>query len=188
MNKKPLISLLAALPLTLAAAQEIQPINPTPATPTTSGTVEPLTPVPDQPVNVPVTSVLPGTLDGVTATLSSPLTLKGKATLVLTLKSTLSKDVALATNRDNRQNCAFAPSIRVLEVGTRKVVYPDGSGNVMLCAQDMSTQTLKANGTLRYTRTIELPAGEYMIEGWFLGSADGTRVKIGAQPAKVTVK
>lgn len=188
MNKKTLISLLAALPLTLAAAQEIQPVNPNPATPTTPGSVEPLTPVPDQPVNVPVSSILPGTLTGVNATLSSPLTLKGKATLVLTLKSTLNRDVALATNRDNRQNCAFAPSIRVLKVGTREVMYPDGSGNAMLCAQDMKTDTLKAGGSVRYTRTLDLPAGEYMIEGWYQGLAGESRVKISAQPVKVTVK
>ncbi|RJF71609.1 hypothetical protein D3875_08505 [Deinococcus cavernae] len=184
--KKTLLALLTLLPL--AAAQEIQPINPSPTTPSTPGTVEPLTPVSSQPVNVPMPSAQPSTLSGVNATLSAPLALKGKATLVLTLKSTLKNDLALAANRDNRQNCAFAPSIRVLKFGTREVVYPDGSGNAMLCAQDMKTDTLKAGGSLRYTRTLELSAGEYMIEGWYQGLAGDNRVKIGAQPVKVTVK
>lgn len=176
---------LTAMTLTLlglAAAQEIQPVSPTPTAP---GTVEPL-PLP--PVNVPVTFVLPGKLEGVSAALSSPLALKGKASVVLTIKNTTTKTVGLATNRDNRQNCAFAPSLRVIRVGTREVVYPDGSGNTRLCAQDMKTDTLRAGGTLHYTRTLNLPAGEYMIEGWYLGSADGSRVKIDAQPLKVTVK
>ncbi len=180
---RPLL-LVSALCLSLAAAQALPELPPA----TTTSVPLMVEPAPMPPVNVPVTMVLPGTLDGVSASLSAPLTVKGKATLVLTLKSTLNKDVALLTNRDNRQNCAFAPSIRVLKVGSRDVVYPDASGNAMLCAQDMSTETLKAGGSVRYTRTLELPAGEYMVEGWFLGSADGTRVKLGAQPVRVTVK
>lgn len=199
MKRNTLLALLAALPLTLAAAQEIQPINPSPLppgpaepfpTPLTPQVPTPQTPPSTQPVlnPVPTTPNVFASLVGVTATLSSPLTLKGKATLVFTLKSTLNNDLTLMTNRDNRQNCAFAPSLRVLKVGTREVVYPDGSGNAMLCAQDMKTDTLKAGSSVRYTRTVTLPAGEYMVEGWYLSLAGEQRVKVAAQPIRVTVK
>lgn len=165
----------------LAAAQEILPINPEPP-------AQPPALTPAQPVPAPPSDNQFQSLSGVSATLSAPLTLMGKATLVLSLKSTLDTPVNLLARRDNRQDCAFAPMIRVIQVGTREVVYPSGGGKVKLCAQDMSTETLKAGGTLRYTRTVELPAGEYMIEGWFQGFAGDLPVKIPAQPVRVTVK
>lgn len=176
------------LMVSTALAQEISPLGPvTPATPSLP-VIEPIQPAPQPPANVPVTLVAPASLPGVTATLSSPLTLKGRATLVLKLNSTLKTPVKLMTNRDNRQDCVFAPSVRVVKVGTREVAYPNGSGNVKLCAQDMKVASLPAGGSTHFTRTLDLPTGEYMIEGWFLGSADGTRVKIDAAPIRVTVK
>ncbi|GAA5500628.1 hypothetical protein Dxin01_00350 [Deinococcus xinjiangensis] len=183
MSKRTLPALFCAL-LGLAVAQEI------PAAPPADSTGVPIMaePAPLPPVNVPVTMVLPAALDGVTANLKTANAEAGGLRLTLTLSSTLGKSVELLAPRDNRQECAFAPSVRVLKVGTREVVYPNGSGNAMLCAQDMSTQQLKAGGSVAYSRTLNLPAGEYMIESWFLGSADGMRVKVPAQPVRVAVK
>lgn len=146
----------------------------------------PLSPV-TEPVAGPVQAA-PAALDGVRATLSAPRSGTGPLSLTLTLKSSRAVAVALSLPRDNDQNCVIAPTVRVLRVGTREVVYPPLGAEPRLCAQDLRSDTLGAGETLTYTRTLDLPAGEYMVEGWLAGFADDLRVKVPAQPVRVTVR
>ena len=120
--------------------------------------------------------------------LSVPRTVTGKVPLTLTLKSSRAAAVKLEVPRDNEQNCATAPTVRVLRVGSREVVYPPAGQSPRLCAQDLRSDTLGAGKQVGYLRDLDLPAGEYMIEGWLTGFADGLRVKVPAQPVRVTVK
>ena len=77
--------------------------------------------------------------------------------------------------------------MRVLEVGTRRVVYPpaEDSAQPMLCAQDMFMETVPAGGSLKLERSLNLPKGDYMIESWF-GSAGGS-LRLSSEPVRVTV-
>ena len=147
---------------------------------------EPVTPLPN-PATVPVgvTPVIPGDL---TATLSAPRTVTGRLPLTLILKSSRAAAVKMQIGRDNEQNCAAAPTVRVLRVGTREVVYPEPGKAPSLCAQDLRTDTLAARGQATYTRELSLAPGEYMVEGWLSGLANDVRVKVPAQPVRVTVK
>src|SRR5699024_4812266 len=111
------------------------------------------------------------------AQLSAPRTVTGAVPLSLTVQN-VSGPESLAAARDNRQDCATAPLVRVLEVGTRRVVYPPAQAEPMLCAQDMDIRTVGVGEATTYERELALPAGEYMIEGWFAGTAGGDRVKI----------
>lgn len=106
--------------------------------------------------------------------------------LTMTIQNTGGQAQELSAPRDSRQNCTFGPLVRVLEVGTRKVVYPpaEGQGEPMLCAQDMWMETVVAGGSVKLERTLDLPAGDYMIESWF---GSGAQAKIAAEPVRVTV-
>lgn len=130
----------------------------------------------------------PGAPGGVGATLAAPRSVGGTVPLTLTLKSSRTAPLPLSLGRDNDQNCAFAPTVRVLRVGTREVVYPVPGAEPRICTQELLTRTLPARGSVVFTRDLDLPAGEYMIEGWFAGFADDERVKIPAQPVRVTVR
>jgi len=183
---------LLLLPLLgLAAAQSPA----TPAAPTTAPalvetpiTPEPATPAPaTESVEVPA-AVQPARLDDVSATLSAPRTVKGKLPLTLTVKSSRAAAFKLDVPRDNEQNCVTAPTVRVLRVGSRDVVYPIAGASPRLCAQDLRSDAVAARGQVSYTRDLDLPAGDYMVEGWLTGFADGLRVKIPAKPVRVTVR
>lgn len=184
---------LLLLPLLgLAAAQTTATQTTTPQNVPPQGTVLPApvlleTPAVPEPVTVPA-ATLPARLDNVSAVLSAPRSVKGKVPLTLTLKSSRAAAVKLEVPRDNEQNCATAPTVRVLKVGSREVVYPPAGQSPRLCAQDLRSDTVAAKGQVQYTRDLDLPAGEYMIEGWLTGFADDLRVKVPAQPVRVTVK
>ena len=185
----PLLGLAAAQ---TTATQTSTPQTSTPQTSAPQGTVLPApvlleTPAVPEPVAVPV-SVQPARLDNVSAVLSAPRSVKGKLPLTLTLKSSRASALKLQVPRDNEQNCVTAPTVRVLKVGTREVVYPKPGQEPRLCAQDLRSDTVPARGQVQYTRDLDLPAGEYMIEGWLTGFADDLRVKVPAQPVRVTVK
>jgi len=124
----------------------------------------------------------------VDATLRAPRRVTGPVPLTLTLSSSRAAPVPLSLGRDNDQNCAFALTVRVLRVGTREVVYPAPGDEPRICTQELLTRTLPAQGRAVFSRTLTLPAGEYMIEGWFAGFADEGRVKVPAQPVRVTVR
>lgn len=81
--------------------------------------------------------------------------------------------------RANRQNCATAPHVRVLEVGTRRVVYPAETPGVV-CTQDVVSV-----GEGDVTRRIELPSGHYVVEAWV--PASGEMPKLRAPYAVVRV-
>ena len=108
--------------------------------------------------------------------------------LTMTVANQTGREQELSAPRDNRQDCAAGPLVRVLEVGTRNVVYPPaGNGNAMLCAQDLFVKTVAAGGSVRLERTLNLPAGDYMIESWFSGNAADGKVRLAAEPVRVTV-
>ena len=83
---------------------------------------------------------------------------------------------------------AAAPQVRVLEVGTRAVVYPVPGASPRICAQDLETKTAPANGNVTFTRELELAPGEYMVESWLTGFANDLLVKVPAAPVRITVK
>ncbi|MDL2344935.1 hypothetical protein QOL99_12360 [Deinococcus sp. MIMF12] len=127
-------------------------------------------------------------LDDVRASLSAPRTAQGPLRLSLTLRSSLAFALPLDVSRDPRQNCAFVPSVRVLRVGTREVVYPTPGAEPRLCAQDLESRVLAAGGETTFTRELDLLPGEYMVEGWYAGLLGGERVKVPARPVRVTVR
>lgn len=133
---------------------------------------------------VPVTPT-PG---GVTATLAAPRTVSGSVNLTLALKSTRPVPLSFSLGRDSSQNCAFAPSVRVLRVGTREVVYPAAGEGPRICTQELLSRAAPARGSAVFTRALDLAPGEYMIEGWYVGLLEGERVRIPAQPVRVTVR
>ena len=165
-----------------ALAQDLPPLSPAPVQ------AVPTEPITGQPTPVQPGATAPASLDGVRATLSAPRAASGPVNLTLTLSSSRAAPVALGVPRDNDQNCVTAPTVRVLRVGTREVVYPPLGAEPRFCTQDLRTDTLGAGETLTYTRTLDLPAGEYMVEGWLAGFADDLRVKVPAQPLRVTVR
>ncbi|WP_019584835.1 hypothetical protein [Deinococcus apachensis] len=165
------LAALLALPFSVAAQQV--PPGSTNSTGTSPATTLTTTPAP---------------LSGVTATLAAPRNVTGSIPLTLTLKSSLAGPITFGVGRDNDQNCAFAPTVRVLRVGTREVVYPAPGAEPRICTQELMTKTAPANGNVVFTRDLDLPAGDYIIEGWFGGFADDTRVKVPAQPVRVTVQ
>lgn len=173
---------LLALPVGAWASAPLPSLVAEPATPLPADPVpvEPVTPLP-----VPAPPTIPSDL---TATLSAPRTVTGRLPLTLSLKSSRAASVKVQVARDNEQNCATAPTVRVLRVGTREVVYPEPGKSPSLCAQDLRTDTLAARGQATYTRELNLAPGEYMVEGWLSGFAQGVRVKVPAQPVRVTVK
>ncbi|MDB5044806.1 MAG: hypothetical protein JWQ08_856, partial [Deinococcus sp.] len=148
---------------TTPATENWQPIFAEPA-PIPIGSIPVSSPVgvaPD-PVAVPT---------GLTATLTAPRSVTGRVSLTLKVTNTSPKAVQLGAARDNDQNCAVAPLVRVLRVGTREVVYPV-AGEPRLCAQDFRTDTAGVGEAVKYTRDLDLLPGEYMIEGWFAGSVN----------------
>lgn len=193
MNKVLPLLLLGVLSLPAVLAQtalpEIPPVNqplpaPVPALPT------PVLPIPAQPAPVQPTLILPALimLDKVSASLSAPRTVSGEFTLSLTLTNNQAAALGFSAGRDSDQNCAAAPTVRVLQVGTRAVIYPTGEKRI--CTQEQQLQTAPAGGSATFTRALTLPAGEYMIEGWFQGFAGtaGQQVKVSAQPVRISVK
>lgn len=173
------------------------PVEPTPLEPSPGaqpGAQPPLEPLLETPGALPgagqpgaQTRPSPPTVPGLSATLSAPRSVSGEVPLTLTLQSSRGA-VTLGVGRDNEQNCATAPRVRVLRVGTREVVYPAPGAEPRLCAQDLETRSLPAGGRTVFTRRLALPAGEYMIEGWLTGFVADAAGKVPAAPVRVTVK
>ena len=186
MNKVLPLLLLGVLTLPPALAQTAQPE----ILPVNQALPAPAQPVPAQPAPTQPTLILPAPimLDQVGATLSAPRNVSGEFALSLTLTNNQAAALGFSAGRDSDQNCAAAPLVRVLQVGTRAVIYPTGEKRI--CTQEQQIQTAPAGGRAVFTRTLTLPAGEYMIEGWFQGFAGkaGQQVKVSAQPVRVSVK
>jgi|GEM_PF-4866509 len=115
---------------------------------------------------------------------------KDGVTIQVIVRNTTSGAQTLSFSRNSQQNCAFAPHVRVLRVGTREVVYPNPAAEGSICTQELRSESVPGNGEHRLTRTLPLPAGEYMIEVWVrgFGGDDVGPVFIKAQPVRVTVK
>ena len=199
MNKLLTLGLLGVLALsalpTAAAQTDMPEIPPVPAPLPEIAPTPPTPTVPNMPTPTPTLPAAPaqpapayGTLDKVAASLSVPRTVSGEFTLSLTLQNKQATSLGFSAGRDSDQNCAAAPMVRVLQVGTRAVIYPTGEQRI--CTQEMTSQTAPAGGTATFRRTLTLPAGEYMLEGWFQGFAGegGNRVKVSAPPVRITVK
>ncbi|MDV6373343.1 hypothetical protein [Deinococcus arenicola] len=187
---KPRILLLTAL-LTLpvlAAAQDttLPEIPPMTSEPVVAPT--PTTPTPAQPTAPSAPAAAAVGVSGVQASLDAPRTVTGKVGLTLTLKNSNPVAITFGVRRDNEQNCSTAPQVRVLQVGTRAVVYPVSGAAPRLCAQDLETKIAPAKGSVTFARDLDLPPGEYMVEGWLSGFADKTLVKVPAMPVRITVK
>lgn len=123
-----------------------------------------------------------------TAALQLPRTVQaGEFSVGLTLNNAGTNTVTLTASRDSDQNCAFAPLLRVLKVGSREVVYPT-CGSPRICTQDALNTPLAAAKSTLLERKLTLPAGEYMVEGWFGGGVDGQSAKVGAVPVRLSVQ
>lgn len=186
-----LLTALLTLPL-LAAAQgteptpstlpEIPPVTaPLPSTP-------PAAPAPAMPTAPSVPAPAAVALPDVQANLFVPRTVTGKVGLTFTVRSSRAAPITFSVRRDNDQNCTTAPQVRVLEVGTRAVVYPPPGAAPRICAQDLETKTAPAKGNVTFTRELELAPGEYMVESWLTGFANDLLVKVPAAPMRITVK
>ncbi|OLV19945.1 hypothetical protein [Deinococcus marmoris] len=187
-----LLTALLTLPV-LAAAQDTAPAT-LPEIPPV------MTPLPVSPPSVPTPPApamltAPSTpapaavaLPDVQANLFVPRTVTGKVALTFTVRSSRATPITFSVRRDNEQNCSTAPQVRVLEVGTRAVVYPLSGVSPRLCAQDLETKTAAAKGNVTFTRELELAPGEYMVESWLTGFADDLLVKVPAAPMRITVK
>lgn len=125
---------------------------------------------------------------GLTAGFRVPRTVAANTPVALevTVRNTADADRTLSLGRSNAQGCAFAPHVRVLKVGTREVVYP--TSELRLCTQELRDQVVPAGGEAKLTRELDLPPGEYMVEGWVKGFADGAPVFLPGEPARLTVK
>lgn len=159
------------LPLTLLAAFATSAFAQTPAAPASAA----------------LSAEVTGLTSGLTARTTAPRYTSSPVRLSIMLQNSSAQAQDLSAARDNRQGCVAGFMVRVLEVGSRKVVYPAEGGEPMLCAQDMWTQTVPAGASVRLERTLELPAGDYMIESWFGGNAGNGSVKLAAEPVRVTV-
>ncbi|WP_261664491.1 hypothetical protein [Deinococcus sp. Marseille-Q6407] len=125
---------------------------------------------------------------GLSAHASAPRYTSGPVRLTLSIANASDQSQTLSAPRDNRQECVAAPLVRVLEAGSRSVVYPPArSGNATMCAQDMLIKEVPAGGSLHLERSLDLPAGDYLIESWFSGNAADGNVKLPAEPVRVTV-
>lgn len=186
-----LLTALLTLPV-LAAAQAPAAPQTAPGTlpeiPPVIMPVAPAAPAPATPTAPSVPAPAAVALPEVQANLFVPRTVTGKVNLTFTVRSSSKAPITFSVRRDNEQNCAAAPQVRVLEVGTRAVVYPVPGASPRICAQDLETKTAPANGNVTFTRELELAPGEYMVESWLTGFANDLLVKVPAAPVRITVK
>ncbi len=187
-----LLTALLTLPV-LAAAQDTAPVTlpeippvmiPLPVSPPSV----PTPPTPAMPTAPSTPAPAAVALPDVQANLFVPRTVTGKVNLTFTVRSSRATPITFSVRRDNEQNCTTAPQVRVLEVGTRAVVYPLSGTSPRLCAQDLETKTAAAKGNVTFTRELELAPGEYMVESWLTGFAGDLLVKVPAVPVRITVK
>lgn len=123
------------------------------------------------------------------AQLEMPRHNTGTLNIGLRLSSELTIQQEISSSRDNQQDCSFGPLLRVLRVGTREVVYPPANAEKGFCAQDMKIGQLAKDMPITYQRELELPAGDYMVEGWLIAQVDGgDRIKIPAQPRRISIE
>ncbi|AZI42135.1 hypothetical protein EHF33_04735 [Deinococcus psychrotolerans] len=184
MNKLLPLLLLGLLSLPAAAQStlpEIPPVGSQPAVPLSTS-------APTLPDTNNMAARAVRSMEGVSAILQIPRTVGTEFSISLTLKNGQLSPMNFSAGRDSDQNCAAVPSIRVLQVGTREVVYP--TGDKRICTQEMVERTAAAGGSATFERTLKLPAGEYMVEGWFQGFAGEPEqtAKISAQPVRISVK
>ncbi|GHF31006.1 hypothetical protein HNQ07_000646 [Deinococcus metalli] len=176
MSLRPLLlaAVLALVPLAVAQGDPVPELQPVPA-----GSL-PATPVLLDRAATPSPA-------GTTATLDAPRMARSPLTLSMTVQRPGGPVLVVAVRRDNAQNCAFAPLLRVVEVGTRRVVYPV-AGRQRLCTQEIVTKSTAATGRLSFSREVTLPPGEYVIEAWLPGVVEGALVRVPAAPVRVSVK
>ncbi|PNY82530.1 hypothetical protein [Deinococcus koreensis] len=175
---------LPALAQATASLPEIPPVPPQTGTP---GEIAP-TPIPAPGKPAPAKPApAPVPLADVAANLFTPRSVTGPLKLTFTIRNTGTRTLVFGARRDNAQNCAVAPLLRVVRVGTGEVVYPT-PGAKRLCTQDFIVKSAPVKGNASYSRELTLPVGEYMLESWFAGLANGVPVKLPAPAMRVTVK
>ena len=179
-----LVSVLLTLPVLAAAQDTSLPEIPPMTAPLPSPPAEP--PAPSTAPSVPTPAAV--ALPEVSANLFVPRTVTGPVGLTFTVRNSSASAITFSVRRDNDQNCVTAPQVRVLQVGTREVVYPVPGAAPKLCAQDLETKTAPARGNVTFTRTLDLPAGDYMVESWLTGFANDLLVKVPGAPMRITVK
>ena len=140
------------------------------------------------PANAPATALAATFVSGLSAKTSVARSVIGAVEVVFVVQNKGSLGLNLSLSRNNMQDCTFGPSLRVLRVGTREVMYPQPGASPKLCPQDMSTATVLSGSNINYSRKLNLGAGEYMIESWIIGLKDGQTVKVVAAPLRMTVK
>ena len=178
-----------ALPALAVAPASLPEIPPLPPQTGTRGELvptprpAPVSPVPAKPAPAPAPTALPGAA----ANLFVPRTVTGPLKLTFTIRNIGTRALVFGARRDNAQNCAVAPLLRVVRVGTGEVVYPV-PGAKRLCTQDFIVKSAAVKSNVSYSRSLDLPAGEYMLESWFAGLANGVPVKVPAPAIRVTVK
>lgn len=181
--------LLAAALLSAPASATAVPMNSAPIPVT--GQVESLPPSSAQAqpaTSTPALVTLPSALPPqVTARLQARRNAAGTVVTRLTLQNVGPTNVTLTASRHSGQNCAYAPLLRVLKVGSRQVVYPTDEPP-HLCTQEALNTTLKPQQSLTLEHNIKLPTGDYLLEGWFSGGINGQFQKISAAPILIKIK
>lgn len=187
------VLVLAALALIpLAWAQDVSIVPEIPPLPADT-LPAPAVPAPvDVPPSLPAPTAMPlapkpVALPGVRGTLTVARTLNGMVPLTFTIRAG-GTPIMFGVRRDNAQNCAFAPLVRVVQVGTQQVVYPAAGSQKRLCTQEIVTKSTASTGMVSFSRDLPLPPGEYMVESWLTGLANGQLVKVAALPVRVSVK
>ncbi|PYE55841.1 hypothetical protein [Deinococcus yavapaiensis] len=122
---------------------------------------------------------------GLTISSTAATVTGGKVNVSATVRNTTSTSQTLSLGRNNFQECAFAPHVRVLRVGTRDVVYPRAEPRI--CTQELRAETLAANGEFKFERDLNLEPGEYVVEVWVKGFANDAPVFLSGQPVRVNV-
>ncbi|WP_309570041.1 hypothetical protein [Deinococcus sp.] len=140
---------------------------------------------PGQPA--PSVSQKPVALPGVSGTLNVARTVSGAVPLTITVRAG-DTPLVIGVRRDNTQNCAYGPLVRVVRVGTQEVVYPAAGSQKRLCTQEVVTKSTAASGAASFSRELKVPPGEYMVESWLTGLVNGVLVKVPATPVRITVK
>lgn len=130
------------------------------------------------------------TPSALTATASAPRTATATqgVEVRITLRNGSGNPQTIQFGHNSAQECALAPHVRVLRVGTREVVYPAANAEPRFCTQELRGETVPANGETALSRTLRLPAGEFMVEVWAKGFLNDEQVFVPAQPVRVTVQ
>lgn len=127
----------------------------------------------------------PANTSGLTISSTAVSAAGGTVNVSATVRNTTAASQTLSLGRNNFQECAFAPHVRVLRVGSREVVYPRAEPRI--CTQELRSETIAANGEFTFERDLNLEPGEYVVEVWVRGFANDAPVFLSGQPVRVNV-